>query len=266
MNNGGMGAPAISGGRGSGGGLGGVAGWVSDLWDKFNIFGHMPKPIGGLFGGVSGALLEMVKDAIVGLLKKSGGGVRQRIVDFAKSQIGVPYLWGGTSPAGFDCSGLPYWAYKQAGKSIPRIPTYGGKQIGRGQIQPADIMFYYPNVVQAGERVPFGHFKMYAGNNQTVESASGGVQVRTADWAGAAQIRTYLGMGGITRGLAIAGEDGPEAVIPLTRPNRAAEVLAEAGLLGGTTIVKVYIDGREVTNRVVERIAMAKRRTARGVA
>jgi tape measure domain-containing protein len=251
MDNGGMGGPGDdTAGKGSvlgsvGDALGSAAGWVGDLVSKYNIFDKLPAPVGGLFGGATDGLLAMGKEAIVGLLKKFGLGDRQKIVDFALSMLGVPYLWGGTSPAGFDCSGLIYWAYRQAGiESFPRIPTYGGRQIGSGEMQPADVLFYYPGAIQNGVRVPFGHFKMYAGNNETVESTSGGVQTRPLD-SGYAQIRTYLARGGITNGLAIAGEAGPEAVIPLTNPQRGAAVMREAGLLpgGGDTVVQVTFSG-----------------------
>ena len=240
MDNGGMGADDTGGTHGGGrGGLGGdTAQWIKDIWDKFNIFDKLPSPTGGLWGGATSGIYGMAKSAIIGLLKKFGLGDRQKIVDFAKSRLGDPYVWGGSAPGGFDCSGLPYWAYMQAGHPIPRIPTYGGTQISRGAIQPADIMFYYPGAVQGGQRVPFGHFKMYAGGGQTIESASGGVQMRTADWGGAVQIRSYLATGGITRGLSIAGEAGPEAVVPLTNARRGAAVLREAGLVpGGGSVI-----------------------------
>src|SRR5699024_2901346 len=54
----------------------------------------------------------------------------QKIVDAARSQIGTPYVWGGTGPGGFDCSGLTSWSYSQVGKSIPRTSQ---AQAGSGQ-------------------------------------------------------------------------------------------------------------------------------------
>lgn len=266
MDNGGMGGPVDAIGSGIGGALGSAAGWVGDLLSKFNIFDKLPEPTGGLFGGATNALLDMGKDAIVGLLKKFGLGDRQKIVDFAMSMLGVPYAWGGTSPAGFDCSGLLYWAYKQAGQDIPRIPTNGGRQINRGDIQPADIMFYYPGSIQEGVRVPFGHFKMYAGNNETVESTSGGVQRRPADWGGAAQIRSYLANGGITRGLAIVGENNKEeAVLPLT-DERAMSKLRDGlgrGESSGDTRVAVFLDSEQIATHVEVRREQRKRRGGR---
>ena len=209
--------------------------WKISLGGKITVGNLvMPSPPASGFGGGGGP---------------SAFGERSDIVKAAESRVGDPYVWGGSSPGGFDCSGLMYWAYQHSGDhDFPRIPTYGGKQISRGNIQPADIMFYYPGSVQNGVRVPFGHFKMYAGNNQTVESTSGGVQIRPADWGGVAQIRSYLARGGITTGPSIAGEAGPEAVIPLTNARRGAAVMREAGLLPGgesssTINVNVVVPG-----------------------
>ena len=206
--------------------------WVGSALSKLGL--HWPKPTGGLFGAIEPMLLKMAKDAVFAMMKKSGGGGGMQIVNFAKSMLGVPYLWGGTSPGGFDCSGLIYWAYAQAHKSMPRVPTYGGRQISRSQIRPADVMFYYPGSKQHGQRVPFGHFKMYAGDNKTIESTTGGVQMRPADWAGAAQIRTYLRLGGGASGPLsgyLAMLHGRESVVAHDNPTRGLADLAKSGVL-----------------------------------
>jgi hypothetical protein len=224
---------------GAGAGKGGIvsagtdiASWMHDLWDKYGLGNKLPSPIGGLFGGMTGSVYTMVKDAIWGLLKKYGGGPGQQIIDWAKTQLGKPYLWGATGPDAYDCSGLIYRGYLTAGQSIPRSYMWNaGKQVSLANARPADVMFYSPGVVQDGVRVKYGHVKMYAGNGQTIESGTGGVHMGIA--SGASEIRTYLGLGGITRGLSIAGERGPEAVIPLTNPKRGAAVMREAGLVGG---------------------------------
>jgi hypothetical protein len=267
-----------------GGGRGGLGGdtpsWLSDLWSKFNIGGLLPKPGGGgLWGGATGGIYEMAKQAIIALLKKFGLGDRQKIVDFAKSQLGKPYVWGGSSPAagGFDCSGLMQWAYGQAGYSIPRVQVYGGKVISRTALQPADILLYNAGAIQNGVSVPFGHYRMYAGGGQTVESGGGGVHMDSLANNPPAQIRSYLGLGGITRGLAIAGESGPEAVIPLTNARRGAAVMREAGLVsGGTSVVlnigtvyarnpaEAQASSTAIANAVIAKLATAKRATNRG--
>ncbi|MGV9710514.1 C40 family peptidase [Gordonia sp. NPDC003424] len=79
----------------------------------------------------------------------------------ALSQRGVPYVWGGTTPDGFDCSGLTQWAYQQAGVDLPRLAQdqdTAGYPVSQGQLQPGDLAVWD------------GHVAMYVGNNQLVEA------------------------------------------------------------------------------------------------
>jgi NlpC/P60 family len=73
------------------------------------------------------------------------GPVAQKVIAFAEQQIGKPYLWGGTGPAAFDCSGLTMMAYRAAGIGIPRTSQAQwvfGRQIPASQVQPGDLLFY----------------------------------------------------------------------------------------------------------------------------
>lgn len=87
----------------------------------------------------------------------------------AMSQLGVPYVWGGASPsAGFDCSGLIYWAYGRAGVSLSRPADYqrdDSVRIGYDDLQPGDLVFY-------GE--PPSHVGMYIGNDQIINAPQTG--------------------------------------------------------------------------------------------
>ena len=92
------------------------------------------------------------------------------IVDAAYSQIGVPYVWGGTTPyVGLDCSGLVQYCYRQAGKLIPRT---SGSILAGGTIvsdpQPGDICW-----------TP-GHVAIYIGNGQMIEAQQTGVPVKVS--------------------------------------------------------------------------------------
>ena len=92
------------------------------------------------------------------------------IVDAAYSQIGVPYVWGGTTTyVGLDCSGLVQYCYRQAGKSIPRT---SGSILAGGTIvsdpQPGDICW-----------TP-GHVAIYIGNGQMIEAQQTGVPVKVS--------------------------------------------------------------------------------------
>lgn len=63
----------------------------------------------------------------------------------ATAQIGVPYRYGGSSPAGFDCSGLVYFSYGQSGKSVPRTTAglwKNANPVDQSQLQAGDILFF----------------------------------------------------------------------------------------------------------------------------
>ena len=69
----------------------------------------------------------------------------QRVVDIAKKYVGTPYRWGGTSPSGFDCSGLVRYVYAQVGVSLPHnaAKQYGyGWPVSRERLEPGDVVFF----------------------------------------------------------------------------------------------------------------------------
>ncbi|GAA6524968.1 C40 family peptidase [Intrasporangium sp. DVR] len=68
------------------------------------------------------------------------------IVGIAQSMIGVPYVYGGSTPSGFDCSGFTSWVYRQAGISIPRTASQQQASATRVSTpQPGDLVFFgYP--------------------------------------------------------------------------------------------------------------------------
>jgi cell wall-associated NlpC family hydrolase len=79
------------------------------------------------------------------LVEAAPSDVVAKILDYALDQRGKPYLWGGTGPDAFDCSGIVYAAYRHAGLSIPRT-TFGqwpfGVRIEAGQEQAGDLVFF----------------------------------------------------------------------------------------------------------------------------
>jgi cell wall-associated NlpC family hydrolase len=89
-------------------------------------------------------------------------------VQAARSMIGVPYLWGGSSPSGFDCSGLTSWAWAQAGRGIPRTSRaqYAGtRRVSLADLQPGDLVFYGS---------PIYHVGLYTGGGMMVDAPSSG--------------------------------------------------------------------------------------------
>ena len=108
-----------------------------------------------------------------------------KAVQYAKSQIGVPYVWGGESAGvGFDCSGLVQWAWAQAGITIPRTTESQYPDmihVTLTQLQPGDLLFYY-NL--DGDHV-VDHVVMYVGSgpwgvDTTIAAAHSGTTVSLA--------------------------------------------------------------------------------------
>ncbi|MEE2040379.1 C40 family peptidase [Nocardiopsis sp. CT-R113] len=96
-------------------------------------------------------------------------GNARTALDFAYNQIGKPYVWGGTGPGGYDCSGLTQAAWGAAGVSLPRT-TYdqvnAGQRVSWENMQPGDLLFFYP-----GGSGP-DHVGMYAGDNVMVHAST----------------------------------------------------------------------------------------------
>lgn len=99
------------------------------------------------------------------------GDVRSRIVSFAQQFLGVPYVYGAASPAGFDCTGLIYYTYKEvAGLTIPRSTRHlaaFGTKITLAQALPGDVLIF--NTIGGPS-----HAGIYIGDNQVLHAASAG--------------------------------------------------------------------------------------------
>lgn len=99
----------------------------------------------------------------------------ERLVTEGKKYLGVPYVYGGTSPNGFDCSGFVYYVYKQCGYSITRTATAqngDGYYVSRSELQPGDIIIFYNSAKTA-----IGHAGIYVGDGQFIHASSGSGKV-----------------------------------------------------------------------------------------
>jgi cell wall-associated NlpC family hydrolase len=98
----------------------------------------------------------------------------------ANAQTGKAYQYGGAGPDSFDCSGLTQYAYASAGISLPHSSSAQsemGTPVGRADLRPGDLVFFYS---------PVSHVGIYVGNGQMVHAAteSTGVEVTSVDMEG----------------------------------------------------------------------------------
>jgi cell wall-associated NlpC family hydrolase len=121
-----------------------------------------------------------------------GADVRrgQSVVDIAERHIGAPYRWGGSSPSGFDCSGLVRYVYAQVGVTLPHNAAQQfrlGRPVSRDSLEPGDLVFF--------DRLR--HSGIYVGNGRFIHARQSGKRVSIArldeewyaeHWAGARRL------------------------------------------------------------------------------
>ena len=104
----------------------------------------------------------------------SGNGAA---VGIAMQYLGVPYVWGGASPSGFDCSGLASYVYAQLGKSVPHYTgaIWGAfPKVAPGDLQPGDLVFFHQDL---------GHMGIYIGGGQFIHAPRTGDVVKISSLA-----------------------------------------------------------------------------------
>jgi peptidoglycan DL-endopeptidase CwlO len=127
---------------------------------------------------------EGLANALVGALVRSLPGTGtitnaniRTAVDFARQQLGKPYVWGATGPNSFDCSGLMLRAWQAAGVALPRTSReqYGaGTYLPVNLAQVGDLIFY---AYDTGDPGTIHHVAMYLGNGTIIEAQQTGVPV-----------------------------------------------------------------------------------------
>jgi cell wall-associated NlpC family hydrolase len=106
-------------------------------------------------------------------------------IAYAVAQLGKPYIWGGTGPAGFDCSGLVMMAYQAAGIDLPRTTfeqVFSGTAVSSlSQLEPGDLLF---TAGSDGTNTDPGHVGMYIGSGLVIQAAETGEPIMVTPLAG----------------------------------------------------------------------------------
>ena len=137
-------------------------GWVSVAYNNDGLMGYVSADYITVYEG------EMPDYS-------STGG--QAAVDLAMQFLGVPYVWGGTSPSGFDCSGLIYYVYGQLGYSLNRVADdqmKNGIPVSFEELAPGDLVGF-------GTGGYASHIGMYIGDGKMIHAPHTGDVVKITD-------------------------------------------------------------------------------------
>ena len=111
-----------------------------------------------------------------------------RLVAFARRQLGVPYVYGGASHSGFDCSGLTMYVYRHLGISLPHGATAQaglGHAVSLHSLRPGDLVFW-------GGGGYYSHVALYAGQGRIIGAPHTGTVVQYQHLSGASAARRLL--------------------------------------------------------------------------
>ncbi|MFE4218434.1 NlpC/P60 family protein [Streptomyces sp. NPDC056844] len=96
----------------------------------------------------------------------------EKVLAFARAQIGKPYVWGATGPSSYDCSGLTQAAWREAGVDLPRTTwdqVEVGTRVATADLQPGDLVFFYDDI---------SHVGIYKGDGMMIHAPKPGANVR----------------------------------------------------------------------------------------
>ncbi|NEY72862.1 LysM peptidoglycan-binding domain-containing protein [Bacillus mesophilus] len=107
--------------------------------------------------------------------------VKLAIVEDSKNYLGIPYVWGGTTTSGFDCSGFLYYMFNKHGVDMPRVTSGDyyqmGTSVSKANLEPGDLVFFGVNVPGVVSHVGF-----YMGDNQYISATnSKGIAIYSLD-------------------------------------------------------------------------------------
>jgi uncharacterized protein YgiM (DUF1202 family) len=154
--------------------------------------------INGLKGYMSSAYVTTSKPTVTSANPSSvpaqsteASSTAERVVATAKQYLGYPYVYGGMSPSGFDCSGFAGYVYKQCGYSLKRtardIFYNNGTSVDKANLRAGDLVFF------SNSSETIGHVGIYIGGNQFIHASSSTVGVIISDLTSSYYVSHYQG-------------------------------------------------------------------------
>lgn len=148
----------------------------------------------------------------------------QAIVNLARQYLGTQYVWGGSDPSGFDCSGLVTYVFGKNGVSLPRT-TYNQIQVGfsvePNKLRPGDLVFFDTDRTKGGP----DHVGIYIGGGKFIHSPRPGEGVKISSLADGYYMDRWMGgrrIPGVSAS-AVAGGGAAEEVAPRLDAHELAE-------------------------------------------
>ena len=124
------------------------------------------------------------------LVPESNKSVAQKIVDYAYTFLGTPYVYGGKTPAGFDCSGFTMYVFAEFGYDLHRVSTdqyKDGVYVAFDDLEVGDLVFFSSN------KKAIGHVGIYIGEGYFIHATSPGDVVRITDISSEYYATRYVG-------------------------------------------------------------------------
>ena len=166
------------------------------------LVGQTVSPDYSVSGNTPGPVSTSTAPGVPGVSSADGPGLTSaevlRFLTAAESRLGLPYVWGGSGPLVFDCSGLVQWSLAQAGVVMPRVAAdqaRTGPQVPLSRLQPGDLLFYHTDPTAPGY---VSHVAVYVGDGEMIQAPEPGLDVEIvpadfgSEFAGAVEVYPRL--------------------------------------------------------------------------